>query len=159
YTVTVSISEDNGSTSVMDTQVVNEPAINGSSVALAGVAVGQASATVEVATFTHASGVEPTGDFTATVDWGIDGHHADPGTVTQDGIGTYHISALRPVFDMAGPYTVMVSISEDNASTTVTDTQLVGAADTTTVVSSSANPSVFGQSITFMAAVTSSTTV
>src|SRR5207302_3163878 len=104
---------------------VNEPAINGSSAVLPSVVVGQAGATVEVATFTHANGVEPAGDSTATVNWGITGHSADPGTVTQDSGGTYHVSATRPVYSEDGSYTVSVSISEDNGATTVTDTQAV----------------------------------
>jgi hypothetical protein len=150
----------NNCVSTTNTITVNEPAINGASASLPPVVVGQPGATVEVATFTHADGVEPTGDFTATVDWGIDGHHTDPGTVTQDGSGTYHISALRPVFSTPGLYTVAVSISEDNGSTTVTDTQEVDQANTSTSVTSSLNPSVFGNSVTFTATVTvtSSTT-
>src|SRR5205823_5678630 len=103
----------------------NEPAINGTSAVLAAINEGDASASVEVATFTHANGVEPATDFTATVDWGIAGHHADAGTVTEDGGGTYHVSATRPVFSEDATYTVSVSISEDNGSTTVTDSQEV----------------------------------
>jgi hypothetical protein len=106
---------------------VNEPAINGQSASLSTVAMGQAGANEEVATFTHANGVEPAGSFTAIVNWGIAGHTADPGTVTQDGSGTYHVSAARPVFTHPGTFTVTVSISEDNAATTVTDSQQVTA--------------------------------
>jgi hypothetical protein len=153
YPVSVSISEDNASTSVSDTQEVDEPAINGTSATLAAVVVGQASATVEIATFAHANGVEPTTDFMATVNWGIAGHTADPGTVTVDGSGTYHVSAVRPVFDSAGTYSVSASITEDNAATSVTDSQEVDKADTSTKVTSSVNPSVFGQSVTFTAIV------
>jgi hypothetical protein len=140
------------STAVNNALTVNEPAINGASAVLAAIQTGQASITVEVATFTHANGVEAAGDFTATVDWGIAGHHADPGTVTQDGSGTYHVSATRPVFN-AGTYTVSVGISEDNASTTVTDTQVVNQASTSTAVASSENPSTYGDSIAFTATV------
>jgi hypothetical protein len=131
---------------------VNEPPINGASATLATVVTGQASATVEVATFTHASGVEPAGAFTAMVDWGITGHHSDSATVTQDVGGTYHVSATRPVFS-PGTDTVNVSISEDNASTTVADSQVVNKADTSAAVVSSVNPSVSGQSLTFTATV------
>src|SRR5207253_2962494 len=105
YAVSVAISEDNASTTVSDTQGVNEPAIVGASATLPSVVTGQAGATVEMSTFTHATGVEPAGDFTATIDWGIAGHHADTGTLAQDGGGTYHVSATRPVFN-AGSYTV-----------------------------------------------------
>jgi hypothetical protein len=128
YSVTVSISEDNGSTSVGATQLVNEPALVGAGTTLSAVDEGDAAASLELATFTHGTGSEPTGDFTATIDWGIAGHHSDPGTVTQDGSGTYHVAATRPVYAEEGSYSVVVSISEDNASTTVTDTQPVNEA-------------------------------
>src|SRR5207249_2289937 len=86
---------------------------------------GDATATVTVATFTHAGGVEPAGDFTATVDWGIAGHHADAATVTQPGGSgsSYTVTATRPQFNEEGSYTVTVTISEDagNTSTTVND--------------------------------------
>jgi hypothetical protein len=127
------------------------------SATLAPITTADPPATVEVATYTHANGIEQTGDFTATVDWGIDSHRADPGTITQDGSGTYHVSALRPMFSVADTYTVTVSISEENASTMVTDTQEVdnfSPIATTTALSSSANPSVFGQAVTFTATVT-----
>jgi hypothetical protein len=132
---------------------VSDPPINGASATLPVVKTGQTSAAVEVATFTHANGVEPIGDFTATVDWDIAGHHADPGTVTQDGTGTYHVTATRPVFN-AGTYTVAVGISEDNTSTTVIDSQEVDKDDTTTTAAASPATSSFGQSVTFSATVT-----
>jgi hypothetical protein len=103
-----------------------EPAISGTMVRLTPINEGTASASVEVATFTHESGVEPTADFTATVDWGIAGHNADPATVHQMSSGSdYTVSATRPVFAEQGNYTVKVMISEDGASTTVTDSQEV----------------------------------
>jgi hypothetical protein len=157
YTVTISIFEDNSFTNTRDSQEVDEPAINGSSATLAPITTIDPPATVEVATFTHANGIEPSSDFAVTVDWGIDGHHADPGSVTQDGSGTYHASSTRPAFPMANTYTVTVSISEDNVSTTVMDTLVVNSVQpgpTTTTLSSSANPSVFGQTVTFTATVT-----
>jgi hypothetical protein len=135
---------------VSGTQVVTEPAIMGASATLPPVVVGQAGASVEVATFTHANGVEPAGDFTATVNWGIAGHTADAATITQDGSGTYHVTATPPVFSAANSYSVVVSISEDNASTTITDTQTVNKDSTTTT----ATASTFGQSVTFNATVT-----
>jgi hypothetical protein len=141
------------SASAPNSITVNEPAINASSATLPPVLANQASATVEVATFTHANGVEPFGDFTATINWGIAGHTADPGTVTQDMSGTYHVSGMRPVYGTAGTYTVTVSISEDNVSTSVSDTQFVGRITTSTTLVSSANPSSYGNSVTFTATV------
>src|SRR5207247_2093678 len=94
---------------------VSEPAIVGSSASLSSVAEGDASASVEVATFTHANAAEAAGAFTATVNWRIAGHTADTGTVTLVG-STYHVTASRPVFTEEGSYTATVSISEDNPS-------------------------------------------
>src|SRR5262249_52652278 len=67
----------------------------------------------------------PEGEFTATVDWGIAGHDSDPATVTQNPDLSYTVTALRPVYTAGGDYAVVVSISEDNASTTVNDSQHV----------------------------------
>src|SRR5207302_1189775 len=92
-TVTVTISESGeapASTPVTDSLMVNEPDISGTSATLASVAEGAASATVEVATFTHANGVEDPSHFSATVDWGQGPVAAD--TVTQDSNGTYHVT-------------------------------------------------------------------
>ncbi len=104
------------------------PLINASKAVLPPVAEGAVStSSVIVATFTHASNVELAGDFTATVDWGISGHHADTAMVTQlGGAGTaYTVSAMRPVFKEEGMYTVRVAVSEVNIATTVTDIQAV----------------------------------
>jgi autotransporter-associated beta strand protein len=112
YTVVVFVFEDGASTLVNDSQAVLEPAIDGTAVALVGINEGDASATVDVATFAHAHGVEPATDFTATVDWGVAGHHADSGLVALSG-GVYHVTAARPVYSEEGNYAVSVSISED----------------------------------------------
>lgn len=132
---------------------VAEPPINAVASSLGAIRVGQSSAVVEVATFTHANGVELATDFTATVDWGIAGHHADAATISEDGGGTYHVSATRPVFTTSGTYTVHVAISEDDVSTSVDDSQAVIAASTSTAVSTTLSPSIYGQSVTFTALV------
>src|SRR5205085_48195 len=115
-------SDLNTSTSVTDSQTVTEPAISASSATLATVAEGTATATVTLATFTHASGVEPAGDFTATVDWGSG---AVAATVSQPGgAGTgYVVTASRPVFSEEAWLAGRVANSEDNGSTSVTDSQ------------------------------------
>jgi hypothetical protein len=101
-------------TYVPGTLTVLEPTIAVASTPLTAINEGDPSATVEVATFTHANGVEPAGNFSATVDWGIAGHHADAGTISQDSSGTYHVTALRPVF-AAGSYTPTVTVRDNNA--------------------------------------------
>src|SRR5262249_9972429 len=104
---------------------VSEPEVSGSSATLADVNQGDPSAPgVEVATFTHANGVEDPGHFSATVDWN-DGNGpvaADP--VTQDGNGTYHVTATRPVYVDEGSATVTV-VTSDNDSPAVTMPEVV----------------------------------
>ena len=94
---------------------------------LPSVAEGEASASVTVATFTHANGVEDPSEFSATVDWGIAGHHSDPATVTQPGgFGTdYTVTVTRPVYPEEGNFSVVVSISQDSDLTQVNDSQAV----------------------------------
>src|SRR5205814_2023383 len=124
YTVTVSLSEDNTSTTVTDTQQVTEPAIVGSSATLGAVAEGDAAAAVEVATFTDRKSVVQGTDVTAAVDRGIDGNTADAAPAA--GMRTTYVArAPRSALTDYGSYTVTVSLSEDNTSTTVTDTQQV----------------------------------
>jgi uncharacterized repeat protein (TIGR03803 family) len=125
YQAVVNITEESASTSVVDTQVVNESAIAGAGVTLAAANEGDPSAMIGVATFTHANGVEPATDFAATIDWGVTGHHADPGTMSQDGSGTYYVAGTRPVYAEDGSYSVVVTVSEDGTSATVTDAQVV----------------------------------
>ena len=61
-------------TYVPGTLTVLEPAIVVTTSSLTTINEGDASASVEVATFTHANGVEDPSHFSATVDWGIAGH-------------------------------------------------------------------------------------
>jgi hypothetical protein len=100
-------------TYVPGTLTVLEPAITVASAPLAAIHEGDASDTVEVATFTHAAGIESASHFSATVDWGVAGHQADAGTISEDGGGTYHVMALRPVLS-AGSYTATVKIGDND---------------------------------------------
>jgi autotransporter-associated beta strand protein len=124
HPVAVVISDNDSSavtTSTTDTLLVTEPAISGSVAVLSPVNEGDVSASVTAASFTHAGGVEPATDFTATVDWGIDGHHADSATVAQPG-GTgnaYVVTGDRPVYAEEGTYAVSVTISDDGSPTTI----------------------------------------
>src|SRR5262249_57319356 len=72
---------------------------------------GDAAAPVTVATFTQGTGGAPASAFTATVDWGIPEHAADPAGITQNSDGSYTVTALRPVFLDNGAYAVAVSVS------------------------------------------------
>lgn len=137
YSVTLTIADAADPTDIFGSAnvsiPVSEPAITAVPSSLPAVSEGAASGTVTVATFSHASGVESAGEFTASVDWGFDGHHSDPATVTQPGgAGTgYVVTAVRPVYAEQNVYSAVVSISEDNVAATVTDMQTVDAVPAT----------------------------
>ena len=59
-----------------------------------------------VATFTHANGVEPAGNYTATINWG-DGK-TSTGTITQSG-ATYTVKGSH-TYSKSGTYTVTTTV-------------------------------------------------
>ncbi len=80
---------------------------------------------VTLATFTHAQGVEPGGDFTAKVDWG-DGT-TSAATVSQSGL-TYSVVGSH-TYNHEGNYSIKVSVSEDGgAAASTTSSATVGEA-------------------------------
>jgi hypothetical protein len=66
---------------------------------------------IVVATFTHAGGVEPTGSFTATIDWG-DGR-TSTGTITLSGT-TYTVRGSHS-YRHSGTHTITTTVSEIGA--------------------------------------------
>jgi uncharacterized repeat protein (TIGR01451 family) len=78
----------------------------------------------QVATFTHASGVEPASAFTATINWG-DGK-TSTGTITLSGT-TYKVTGTH-TYSKRGTYTITTSVAE------------VAAAPTIGVIAASPNP-------------------
>jgi hypothetical protein len=119
YTLKVTVQEDGGATaSITGTADVAEAPLTASGVALAGVP-GVALTGVPVADFTHGTGTEPAGDFSAAIDWG-DGT-TSPGMVVLSG-GTYRVLGSH-TYGGAGHFTVTVTLREDApgaAPTTVT---------------------------------------
>ena len=110
YTVVVSISEvvkGGVQGDGHDTQLVTI----GVNATLASVVEGANPTAVPVATFTHNNGSDPASEFVATINWGIAGHAADPGTVTRNSDGSYTVTGTRPAYE-AGSYTVQVSVTE-----------------------------------------------
>jgi autotransporter-associated beta strand protein len=112
YTVVVFVQEDSKATLINDTQTVIEPAIVPTPATLAQISEGTAAADIDVATFTHAGGVEDPSQFSATVDWGRGPVSAD--AVTEDASHMYHVTATRPVFVEEGNYPVTVKISDND---------------------------------------------
>jgi hypothetical protein len=67
---------------------------------------------VAVATFTDLGGAEPTGDYSATINWG-DGN-ASAGTVQSDGAGGFIVLGSN-TYAEEGTYAITVTISHDSA--------------------------------------------
>jgi uncharacterized repeat protein (TIGR01451 family) len=103
------------------TTVVSPPLV-GSGVPLQGLE-GAALGGVMVATFTHASGLQPAGAFTASIAWG-DGT-TSPGTVVQDA-GGYTVQGSHTYTD-EGSYKVAVTVAGDGVTATFPSTATVQA--------------------------------
>ncbi|HVX59670.1 MAG TPA: DUF4214 domain-containing protein, partial [Pirellulales bacterium] len=73
---------------------------------------------VAVATFSHANGTQPVGDFTAIINWGDGATSA--GAVTLSGT-TYTVLGSHTYTD-EGTFTIRVQVTEDTASATLTTT-------------------------------------
>jgi hypothetical protein len=151
HTITVSYSGDvnfNSSTSSNLLQTVN-----------------QASSSTTVTSSPNPSATGQTVTFTATVSAVPPGAGTPTGTVTfLDGAATLGTAALSggtatlsTAGLSAGTHSITVSYAGDTnftGSTSAVLTQTVGASSTTTAVTSSLNPSVFGNTVTFTAVVT-----
>ncbi len=150
HSITASYGGDtnfNGSTSAVLTQTVNK-----------------ANTTTGVVSSLNPSTFGQSVTFTATVAVVAPGAGSPSGTVTfLDGattLGTGTLSGGTATFTTstlaAGSHSITASYGGDgnfNTSTSAVLTQTVNKANTTTTVASSANPSVFGQSVTFTATV------
>jgi hypothetical protein len=121
---------------VQSTATVSEPSINASGAALGSIDEGTNLGTATVATFTH--GTVPESGITATIDWGVDGYHADAGTVVSDGGGNYHITGVSPTYAEEGNYTIAVTINDDTVSAGTSTTLAVADAPLTGVYTATA---------------------
>jgi probable HAF family extracellular repeat protein len=118
------------STASVTDQQISQPAVTAPSGILEGQPTGPLTA---LATFNDPGGVDvedPSGDFTATIDWG-DGR-ISPGLVVYTGSGnTYQVNAPSHTYVQEGPYTITVSVKHDllptlsgSATLTVGDQQI-----------------------------------
>jgi hypothetical protein len=82
-----------------------------------------------VATFTHASGVEPTSAFVATINWG-DGS-TSVGTITLSG-STYRVTGSH-TYAQSGTHTVTTTVAETGAAPNVATTGTSGGRSNTAV--------------------------
>src|SRR5262249_42130587 len=95
-----------------------------------------------IATFTDPAGVgvEPIGDFTATINWGDGG--TDTGTVVSLGGGNYRVDAPAHTYVEEGTYTVNVTLKHDALAALTTPNQTIVVSDqqiTTPVVTAPSN--------------------
>ncbi len=104
-----------------------------------------------VATFTDSNTVTDASAFSASVDWG-DSTTATTGTVSGSA-GSFSVSGTH-TYTLPGQYTVTTTITGLGGPLVLTSTATVGVAATTTMLTSSLNPSVYGQKVTFTATVT-----
>jgi hypothetical protein len=112
-----------------------------------------ASTTVLVGTFIDYDETKTASSFTATINWG-DGTGPSAGTVVANGPKNFNVTGTH-TYALGGSYTVNVLIADDSGNfATITSAATVGIA-TSTTVTSSANPSDSGQSVTLTATVTS----
>jgi hypothetical protein len=111
-------------------------------------------ATVQVATFIDYDNSKTAGSFTASINWG-DGTAPTAGTVTANGSGGFNVTGTH-TYSTPGTFNVDTQVADSNNNFARTTSIATVKAATVTSVSSSANPSDFGQTVTFTATVTSS---
>jgi PKD repeat protein len=118
YSFTITVTDDGGMTAtITGTALVAPVPIVATGVAVSGSEFAPLN-NVTVATFTHANGMEPAVDFTATIDWG-DGTSSS-GTVALSAT-TYTVSGVHTYGDEKS-YAVTVRVVDDAVSATVTTT-------------------------------------
>jgi uncharacterized repeat protein (TIGR01451 family) len=116
------------SSNVSDPNSANNMAVNSISVAEPPIVVsgpitvsGKNQSNVQVATFTHANGVEPASDFIATINWG-DGT-TSTGSITESGT-TYKVKGSH-TYAASGSHTVTTTVVEAGAEGNVTHALVV----------------------------------
>ena len=110
-------------------------------------------ATVQVATFIDYDTTKTAGSFTASINWG-DGTAPSAGTIAANGTAGFNVTGTH-TYAAPGNFNVDVQVADSNNNFAKTRSTATVKAATTTAVTSSVNPSDFGQSVTFTATVTS----
>lgn len=124
YLVTAVITDTSGgSTTANSTATIAEAPLSATGATISGQAFSPLSGTV--ATFSHANGAEPAGDFSATINWG-DGS-TSPGEVSLSG-GTYSVFGSH-AYTAVGVFAINVLIDDlSSGSTTANSTATITAA-------------------------------
>jgi PKD repeat protein len=150
YNVTVDVTDDGGSkltgigkttVSVADAQLTNLASANLPSTGQEGVGL---AAITGIATFTDPTGVgvEPIGDFSATINWGD--ASTSTGSVVSLGSGNYRVDAPAHTYVQEGTYTVNVTLKHDALASVTTPNQSIVVSDVTPSVAA-ANSAVSAQ--------------
>jgi Bacterial Ig-like domain (group 3)/FG-GAP-like repeat len=112
------------------------------------------SATFQVASFISYDNTKTAASFTATINWG-DGTAPSAAMISANGTGSFKVTGTH-TYAANGNYNTTIQLADDSGNfASATGTASVLRAATTTTLSSSANPSDFGQPVTFTATVTS----
>jgi hypothetical protein len=154
----VAVASGSSTVTVNDAQLSYFSAINSYPVLL-----GASTGNIQIGKFLDAYAGDNHGDFTITVHWGDGGPDSTPAAVYFGPSGnqaSYTITDSH-TYLAPGTYPVTYDVADDGGSKLTgvhTATVVVTAPATSTVVSSSLNPSTYGQSVTFTAKVTNITT-
>ena len=130
HPVTITITDDGGQSTTIDTTVtVSSSALSAAVLPITGVEGNPTTAGV-VATFTEGNGTEPASNFFVTLNWG-DGHTIDTTsglTVVNNGNGSYSVTAPAHTYAEEGVYVVTVAIT-DSAGPSTTAANLAVVSD------------------------------
>ena len=112
------------------------------------------SATFQVASLLSYDNTKTAASFTATINWG-DGTAPSAAAISANGTGGFDVTGTH-TYAANGNYNTTIQLTDDSGNfASATGAASVLRAATTTTLSSSANPSDFGQPVTFTATVTS----
>ena len=111
-------------------------------------------ATVLVATFIDYDNTKTAASFTASINWG-DGTAPSAGTVAANGSGGFNVTGTH-TYATAGTFNVDTQVADTNGNFARTRSTATVKAVPIVALTSSVNPSDFGQSVTFTATLTSS---
>lgn len=116
-------------------------------------AVEDVAATVQVATFIDYDTSKSAGSFTATINWG-DGSAQTAGVVSANVSGGFNVTGTH-TYAAAGTFNVDIQVADSNGNFARTRSTATVKAVPVVTLSSSVNPSDFGQAVTFTATLTS----
>ncbi len=150
YTLSITINDNDGtSAAVPGTATVADAPLTAAGGSTFTAITGTSTGNLMVATFTDANPTAVSSDFTATINWG-DGNQT-PATIASNPSGGFDVSGSH-TYSSSGSETVAITINDHGSTASATDTITVIQV-TKTTLTSSPNPSLLGQPVTFTAIV------